>query len=415
MTYRELFEQASQGLRSHRLRATLSLLGIVVGIGTVVASLAIGEGARRAAMADIGALGIDNVFVRAVMSAGNAAPANDSAHQSRATAPELTREDAAALRSRVAGIDAVTVTRWVHAQVGTGARTATAAVVGVSPDWIQLNGLDCTRGRCLTVEDERSAHRVAVLGAGLARRIGSGRDVVGLSLAVDDEIFDVVGVLRTIERRAGAAALQAFSTDDAVLVPASAMDLQLGDGDTLDRVSEIGVHIASGADVETVSATMARLLRQSHTGATDRYEFVVPRELLGARLRTQRTFDGVLLATGCIALIIAGVGIMNVMLASVTERKQEIGVRMAVGARQRDVVAQFTLEAGLLCLGGGVIGVPFGALFSWGVSLFAAWPVAVSVSGVALSLALAVGVGLTFGSYPAYLAASIDPIDALRA
>jgi putative ABC transport system permease protein len=409
MTYIELVEQATEGLRSHGLRATLSLAGIVVGIGTVVASLAIGEGARRAAMDDIGALGIDNVFVRAVASDAG----TTSSAKPRALAPELTRADAALIRARVGDVNAVAVSRAASVEVAAGPRTATATVAGVSTEWTRLTGIGCATGRCLVADDEREARRVAVLGSAIADRVARGRSPVGLAVTIDGDIFEVVGVLQAVSRR-GTSALQTFDPDEAVLVPSTAMDIRLGEGDAMDRVSEIGIHVAPGADVNIVTAAIQVLLKRQHPDV-GRYVLVVPRALVAARLRAERTFDAVLLATGCIALVIAGVGIMNVMLASVTERRQEIGVRMAVGARAGDVVSQFALEAALLCLGGGLIGVPIGVIFSWSVSFLAGWPTAISSSGIALALVLAVGVGLGFGIYPAYLAASTDPIDALRA
>ncbi len=373
----------------------------------MVASLAIGEGARRAALADIGALGIDNVFVRAVADRG----ASDEA----AAAPELTMADATAIDAGIGGVEMVATGRFTRAEVSVGDRHATASVAGVGPAWFRLANVECARGRCLADEDARRSRRVAVLGASLAAALAPRGDPVGLSIATGGQFYEVVGVLQASDRRPGAAALQAFNPDEAVMVPVAVMDTTLGEGDRADRVSEIAIRAAGGTDVAVVGASVARVLARRHPDASDRYELVVPRELLRARLRAQRTFDAVLLATGVIALLIAGVGIMNVMLASVTERRQEIGVRLAVGARQRDVVAQFTVEAGMLCLGGGACGVPLGAALSWAVSLFAGWPVAISVSGVALALVLAASVGLAFGIYPAYLAASNDPVEALRA
>ena len=152
-----------------------------------------------------------------------------------------------------------------------------------------------------------------------------------------------------------------------------------------------------------------------HRVAPPAYEIVVPRELLKARLRAQRTFNAVLIAIGALALLISGIGIMNIMLASVAERTQEIGVRRAFGARRSEVIIQFGIEAALLCMVGGAAGVPLGAVLSGIVALTAGWPVSLSLGAIGLALALATGVGLTFGLYPAMVAANVHPIDALRA
>jgi putative ABC transport system permease protein len=406
MTACELLDQARQGLLTHRLRATLSVVGIIVGIATVVASLAIGEGARRSAMNDIGTLGIDNIFIRAI--------SHNADSKGHSAASELTRDDAAAIEA-LSEVEQVASARLARGEVMVATRSASVAIAGVTSSWARIANVDCVRGRWLTTEDVRASRRVAILGPELARALVPSGEPLGRSIRVDGQFFVVVGVLRDMTRGAGAAAVQSFDLEQSVIVPVSAMDRSLGAGDALDRVSEISVRAVSGSDVERRAQSMAGLLGKRHPGVTDAFELIVPREILRARLKAQHTFDIVLLSTGCIALIIAGVGIMNVMLASVTERRQEIGIRLAVGARRRDVVGQFAVEAIFLCLAGGAMGVPLGALFAWLVSTFAGWPVAISAGGMSLALALAASVGLAFGIYPAHLAASNDPVESLRA
>ena len=259
MTLADLCDQARPGLSTHRLRATLSSIGIVVGVGTVIASLSIGEGARRAALDDIGALGINNVFARAV----NGAVANET---SRRDAPALTRGDALAIQSSIAGVDYVAVTRLIRAEVTADVRTAISPVSGMSVSWARLANVRCEHGRWLTDEDERQGRRVAVLGAQLAKRLAPGGDVLGRSIVVVGQIFRVVGVLENAERRKEAASLQSFNPDDSVLVPSTVMDTRLGDGDRIDRVSEIGVHVREGTNVEVVGSAMAALLSRRHPG-----------------------------------------------------------------------------------------------------------------------------------------------------
>ena len=406
MTPRDVFEQAREGLVSHRLRAGLSSIGIVVGVGTVIASLAVGEGARRVAIAEISGLGVDNGFVRTVTPTGEA--------QRSPAAPELTRADASAIASTVTGVDAVAVARWARVDVASEARTVQAPLAGVSSPWADLAHVRTAEGRPLVEDDERRARQVAVVGATLARGLAPRGDLLGARLTIGGQILRVVGILESRDQRAGASSVQAFNPDESVLVPVSAMDARIGAGDSADRVSEIGVHAASGSELSRIGAAVAALMARRHAGAADRYELFIPRELLRARLRAQRTFDAVLLATGFIALVISGVGIMNVMLAAVAEREPEIGARRAFGARRVEIVQQFALEAALLCLAGGIAGIPVGAALALAVSLMAGWPVAISAGGVSMAVALATAVGLAFGIYPAYRAASVDPIIALR-
>ena len=401
MSLRDLAAEAVASLKGHRLRTALSAIGIVFGIATVVTALAIGEGARRSALAEIGVLGLDNVFVRS--SAGTAA-----------AAPALSLGEARVIAASVDGVVAAAGSRTVQTEMTAASRHAPAALVGVSPAWRVVFDLDLADGRWLVDGDDRAGRRVAVIGAELARALFGAADPIGERVSAGGAWYAIVGRLRDRSAAAGRSAIPRVDTGRALIVPLSAMDVSLGAGDTVDRVQEIAIRLTGAAAVERAAGLLPRLLARRRLDA-GRYELIVPRELLRARLRAQRTFDTVLLAIGALALAISGIGIMNIMLASVAERTQEIGVRRAFGARRAEILAQFALESAVLCTAGGLAGVPLGAALSGIVALAAGWPVSVSIPSVVLAVALACVVGVAFGVYPARVAASIQPIDALRA
>jgi putative ABC transport system permease protein len=408
VSLRDLAHEALSALLAHRLRTALSAIGIVFGIATVVTAVAIGEGARHAALSEIGALGINNVFVHAT-----AAPPVMNGRQ-RPPAPVLSLEDVSVMADTIERATAIAAARVAPGELTVGSRHTAGALVGVTPSWRTVVDADIAVGRWLSAADERSRRRVAVIGGRLTRELFAAADPVGSRVLAGGNWYLVVGMLR--ERSAGSArpAIQSVDLDGSLVVPLSAMDVTLGDGDSPDRVQEIAVRVSEAADVNRTAQAVSALLARRHTDAR-RYELVVPIELLRARLRAQRSFNVVLVAIGALALIISGIGIMNIMLASVVERTQEIGVRRAFGARRAEILAQFAIEAAALCVAGGVVGVLVGVGLSGIVALAAGWPVNVSIWAVLLALALACGVGLAFGIYPARLAAGIQPIDALRA
>lgn len=406
MTRRDLLEQARASLRSQRLRALLSALGIVCGTAAVVAALAIGEGARRRALDEIGALGLANVYVRAEQGQ------TDPDRRRPAPVPALTVDDAAAVAARAGAVESFAAVRLAAAEVGAGARSDRATLAGVSAGWDRIAGVGVARGRWLRAGDDR--RRVAVIGMPLARALFGERDPVGQYVSAGDVWYRVVGVLAGTASRGQSGAVQVIDPGRAAFVPLAAMELRRGPGDTLRHVSEVVFRVRADADVMSAAAAIESRLRERHKGGGD-FRVVVPRALLDARLRAERSTHALLLGIGALALLIGGVGIMNIMLANVVERTQEIGLRRAFGATRPQIVAQFAVEAALLCAAGGLAGVPAGAAFAWGMAALGGWPVAISVESVVLAVALAAGVGLGFGIYPARRAAALDPAAALRA
>jgi putative ABC transport system permease protein len=406
---RDLLHEGVSALLAHRLRATLSVIGIVCGVATVVTALAIGEGARHAALAEIGALGIDNVLLRAV----TLPPAAGS--RQRPPAPVLSLDDARVIEATVEQVRAMGAMRATPAEIEFGSRHAEGVLAGVTASWSDVVRLKVATGRWLTTEDERTQRRVGVLGADLAQALFGTQDPTGSRVKAGGVWFYVVGKLQDRSRGDARPAMASLDLDRSLIVPLRAMDVSLGRGDVSTRVQEIAVRLNGPVEVEAAARAIAGIAARRHRATPAAYEMVVPRELLRARLRAQRTFNTVLIAIGALALLISGIGIMNIMLASVAERTQEIGVRRAFGARRREVIAQFAIEAALLCIAGGAVGVPLGAALSGIVAVTAGWPVSFSIGAVGLALLLATAVGLVFGIYPARVAASVDPIDALLA
>jgi putative ABC transport system permease protein len=404
----ELLRQAVDALLAHRLRATLSAVGIVLGIATVITALALGEGARRAALSEIGVLGVRNIFLKS-------APSNEPLRPRQPpSAPALRAADADLIARTIDGITAVAAVRLARSEVRAGAAHVDAAIAGVSPSWAGILNHTVARGRWLSSADARERRRVAVIGASLAQALLGNADAVGSRVAAAGTWFLVVGVLAPADVRINSAIALSFDPNQSLMVPLGAMDVSLGQGDALDRVQEIVVRVDDAARVEPAAMAIAAIAARKY-GAGGGYEIVVPRQLLAARLRARRTFDVVLGAVGFIALLISGVGIMNIMMASVAERTHEIGVRRAVGARRADVLTQFAFEAAVLCLAGGLAGIPLGVVMAIAVAAAAGWPLSVSAWSIGLAVALAASVGLVFGVYPALVASRVHPIEALRA
>jgi len=387
-----------RSLRLHKLRSGLSILGVVFGVAAVVAMSSVGEGAREETLAQIEALGIDTVTVRLRPDAAEGSPG-------------LVARDADSAAHVVPAVRAVAAVRVAELEAESGGRTAAVTVLGTTPGYREATRLELASGRFLADLDMADRKRVVVLGAGVASALFPLGSPLGESVRLGGDWFEVIGVLqsRTSPRGRGQA-LRARDLNRCVCVPLLALDH--GRDSRPDGVDEIVLRVASGDDVVPAAAVARRVLSRTTGGAP--LEVFVPREILRQRERAQRIFNVVTGAVATISLLVGGIGIMNIMLASVAERTREVGLRRALGARRRDVAAQFLVESSLLTVAGGVLGSGVGVLGSLLIQRFAGWPTAVHPLMLLVALLVALLVGIGFGYYPAWHASQLEPMAALR-
>jgi putative ABC transport system permease protein len=396
---RLLIQLAARSLLLHKLRSTLSILGVVFGVAAVVAMSSVGEGARREAVQQIGALGVDTITVHC-------------RPQSEGQAPSigLSLRDADSIAAVVPHSLAVAPVREGVLPAETATRTIDLTVLGTTPRYENAARLSLRHGRFLTALDVRDRKRTAVLGAGVARALFPLSDGVGETLRVGGDWYDVVGVLEPRgSSRSKGGPIRARDINQVVFIPLPSLDR--GNDRRADGIDEILIRMEDGRAV-TAAADVVRKVLSRGSGAD--VEIFVPREILRQRQRTQRIFNVVTGAVAGIGLIVGGIGIMNIMLASVAERTREVGIRRAVGATRENIASHFLTEATLLTGSGGLIGILLGVLGSVAIQYLAGWATALSPLMLLVALVTALLVGIGFGSYPAWRAAHLEPMEALR-
>jgi putative ABC transport system permease protein len=406
---REALGASLGSLRVHALRSLLAMLGIIFGVGAVIAMLSIGAGAQREALATIDAMGLRNVIVRAKD------PERETERQEvRRKSVGLAPRDAAAISEAVPGVERVVAKVEVETwKVLSATGRAKPRVVGVSHDYPRLQPLALAEGRFFDVRDEEAFAQVCIIGPDVRRELFGFGSALGQPLKVNEQWLTVVGVLApgTASREIQGVSVAGSAND--VYLPATTAQRKFTRDVLKSPLDEIVVSLAPGAPVQESAAIVATLLDRLHGGEKD-YALTVPEALLEQSQRTQRLFDIVMGAIAGISLLVGGIGIMNIMLATVLERTREIGVRRAVGARQRDILNQFVIESFTITAVGGLLGIVMGLAIAKGVALYAGWKTIVTLGSILLSVGVSAGVGLVFGIYPALRAARLDPIESLR-
>lgn len=408
MTVLDSLRVALTALRSNLLRSILTTLGIVIGVASVIILVAVGNGATGEVNRQITALGTNMlvIFPDAMRVMGRSSATG--------SALPLSETDVTALREKIVGVSGISGQLEESAPVVRGNLNWTTSVSGVHGDYTFVRDWPVSDGRELNAQDLRAAGRVALIGTTVAKQLFPGENPIGAEVRIKNVPFQIVGLLSVKGQSA-----MGRDQDDVMLIPmTTARNRIVGKSDVqVDQVGRIYVKLDDQTDIKVAQEEMEQLLRQRRkNGPNSEDSFSVRNmaEFMRARTEVLSTMSYLLGATSAISLIVGGIGIMNIMLVSVTERTREIGLRMAVGGRKRDIMLQFLVEAVMLCLLGGLIGIALGVGIAWLVAYIASWPVAVSLNVIAGAMTAAGLTGIIFGFFPARRAAGLNPIDALR-
>jgi putative ABC transport system permease protein len=414
-----------KSLLLHKLRSALTMLGIIFGVCSVIAMLAIGEGASYEAQEAIKKLGSNNIIIRSVKPPDDARASAGGMGRGFALEYGLTYDDGARIQSTIPGVTRVLPVRIIRENVRFAQNSVPCQVLGTLPFYPDIVGLDIARGRFLSETDDRSQENVCVITVGLASRLFPYQDPLEHSVKIDAFYYRVVGLVREqsmIQQRTQSGKSEGEPLDNNVYLPLSTARVRFGE--VLIRRSagsfesekvelhQITVQMRDLAAVESADPQIKTLLTRFHDRVD--YETIVPLQLLRQAEQTKRIFNIVLGSIAAISLLVGGIGIMNIMLATVTERTREIGVRRALGAKRRDITRQFLVETVVLSVGGGLVGVLVGVLTPFIVSQLTTMKTIVTVWSVLLAFGISGAVGIIFGLYPARAAAQLDPIEALR-
>ncbi|MCC7496102.1 MAG: ABC transporter permease [Bryobacterales bacterium] len=407
------FLLAGANLRSQKTRTLLTALGIVFGVGSVIGMLAIGAGAREESLRFIEQLGVRNVLIESRPAAGM-----EEMQQRRRSSPGLTERDARILEANIEALEAISPRRTLHpGRLVPKPSKDVPEVFGVRPEYALIHSLHPAEGGFFDRETDEASRAVCVLGETAKVSLFGYEPAVGQYVKVNDVWLEVIGVLS--EQVSGASAYAGGKMQDrnnVIFTPLNTFQYRFWDRLaflTKDDLDGIDLRLRPGADSIATAKVVGAVLESTHHGVED-FNVTIPAALLAQQQQTQTIFTYVMVAIAAISLLVGGIGIMNIVLATVLERTHEIGIRRALGAKRRDIVRQFLIESALISSAGGLLGVGCGFLLSSIIARAAEWNTIVTTPSVVIAFTVSVAVGLIFGIYPAMKAARIDPIEALR-
>ena len=394
----------------HKLRSLLTMLGMIFGVGAVVAMLAITAGAQKEMMSFIDLLGVNNIIIEAKEAADR-----NELQARRMISPGMSFRDYRAISENIQGLSASTPRKRFKPlkmlPKGTGEMPL---LIGVQPTFLEINSLTLVEGRFFTDDDNDRSSPVCVLGEGAKVNLLGFDSAVGKYVKINDVWLQVIGVLAP-QATADSDDVEVGDRNNMIIAPLNTVMRRFEDNNSYlkDEIDGIYLKVNQGVDSIETSKFVKAILSTTHKDAGD-FNVIVPAGLLEQKKRTQFTFKVVMICIAGISLLVGGIGIMNIMLATVLERTREIGIRRAIGARQADIIRQFLMEAVLISILGGLIGIGFGFSLALAIAKATGWQTVVTMASILVAFGVSVGIGMLFGIYPAVQAAKLDPIEAIR-
>ena len=404
------FGEAARNLRAQKMRTLLTALGIVFGVGSVIGMLSIGAGAREQSLQFIEKLGVRNILVDS-----RPVSTREELQQRRRISPGLTERDVRILESNLDDLETLSPRRFLHpARVLPKPAGAIPEMLGVRASYEVIHNLHSIEGRFLSAEDNDASASVCALGMNAKIGLLGYGPAEGKFVKVNDTWLRVVGVLGEQVADSGGGG-RVIDRNNAIFIPINTFRYRFWDSSSFlkDELDGVDIRLKPAADSVAVAKIVTAILGSTHREAED-FTVTIPAALLAQQKRTQSIFTYVMVAIAALSLLVGGIGIMNIVLATVMERTREIGIRRAIGARRVDIRRQFLVESIVISVSGGLLGVAFGLFLAWAIATVAEWNTIVTTTSVLVAFGVSVLVGVVFGIYPAMKAASIDPIEALR-